>query len=239
MREQAGLSRDQLETMVKETGPWSVPFRLGKGVWTLNSKKNIENMTFRGHLIGGGIQKLLGQDLTNTTVLDMATRNGFFAFDFAHRGSKQVYGFDLRQDNITQAEWLKKYYNIPNASFGVSNVYDIDSTEYDVVLNLGLLYHVNDPLKLLQMTYDRCRKCAVINTVARFEPFPGFLLISDQDLSRRSTGEFSCELHPTYRAIIALMQQVGFKNLTELVGRSERPHPRYVSGLVRCIVGFK
>jgi SAM-dependent methyltransferase len=239
MREPTDLSRDQLKTMVEETGPWSVPFHLGQGVWTLNKAPNIEAMTFRGHLIGGGIQKILGQDLAQATVLDMATRNGYFAFEFAHRGCRQIFGFDLRSDNITQAEWLKKFYDMKNISFGVSNVYDVDDTQYDLVLNLGLLYHVNDPLKLMQMTYDRCRKCAVINTVARFEPFPGFVFISDLDVNRRATGEFSCELHPTYRAVIALMQQVGFKDLTELVGHSERPHPAYVSGQVRCIVGFK
>jgi hypothetical protein len=239
MRENGDFPRHAVQKMVSELGPWTVPFRLMDNLWTFQREDNIRKMTFRSHLITGAVEEMLGTEMGTTTFLDMATRNGYFAFDVAARGAQHVDAFDLRERNVRQTQFLKEYYRISNVSLSVENVFDLGPAQYDVVLNLGLLYHVNDPLRLMQMTFDRCTRFAVIDTAVRLEPFQGFIFVVEQDTERSATGEFSCEFHPTYRAVIALMRQVGFKDLLEVVGQPDAAHDMYNTGRRRCIIGFK
>jgi 2-polyprenyl-3-methyl-5-hydroxy-6-metoxy-1,4-benzoquinol methylase len=233
------IPAEDLKRETEELQPWSVPFLLGEAGWTRQNQTSIGNMAFRSHLIGGAVQQIAGDGLANATVLDMATRNGYFAFDLAQRGAKHVHGFDLRPENIRQAEFLRRAYGYENVDFSVLNAFDHDGSQYDIVLNLGLLYHVIEPLRLIQITYDACRQFAVVWTAARLEPFAGFFLRVARQIDRPSLGAAHAELHPTYRAVIEMMRHVGFKNVTEVIGTTTRPNPNYALGSVRCFVGFR
>jgi len=80
---------------------------------------------------------------------------------------------DLRAHNIAQAEFVADRYGIDNARFQVRDADEIVNDEtWDVVFNLGLLYHVLNPFHLIKQTYELCRSFAVIDTVCHTEPCP-------------------------------------------------------------------
>jgi 2-polyprenyl-3-methyl-5-hydroxy-6-metoxy-1,4-benzoquinol methylase len=233
-------TREELQVRVKELGPWTVPFRLGHGLMTTDRRKTCDRILFRRDLINGTVTALLGEELADTTVLDLGCSAGFFSLDIAANGAKHVDGFDLRPSNVEKARFLTEHYAVANASFTVADVDELQlDRQWDVVLNLGLLYHVTNPLQLVRQTYELCRQFAVIDTVCHHEPVSAYLLFGDKDVNRPAEGREEFEFHPTYRAVIDTMRYAGFSTIIEVVGMAELPHDLYARGHRRCFLAMK
>ena len=81
---------------------------------------NAHRMQFRTELIGGTLERLLGDELARMSVLDIGCNSGWFSFDLAERGARSVEGVDLRPNNVEQARFLSEYFGLD------------DRTEFDV-----------------------------------------------------------------------------------------------------------
>lgn len=105
----------------------------------------------------------LPQDCRGLRVLDVGTRDGYFAFEAERRGAEVVAvdylqpedtGFGIARDLLGAAVECE-----------VCNVYDLDPARhgtFDVVLCLGLLYHLRTPLRALDRIWDVCRPGALL-----------------------------------------------------------------------------
>ena len=89
----------------------------------------------------------LPQDMSGISLADVGASNGFFSFE-AHRRGARVVAFDFRHKDKS-GFGLAQYINGLDAiEHHHANVLSISSEQYgkfDVVLALGLLYHVSDP----------------------------------------------------------------------------------------------
>jgi SAM-dependent methyltransferase len=238
------LTPAELQAMVDGLGAWTATFPLRHGVRTtpdtMEAAVERVHRLFRRDLIGGTVADLLGDELGATTILDVGCNSGYFSFDLATRGAAHVDGVDLRDENIAQARFLAEHYGIDNVSFEVSDAEaDVTEGQWDVVLNLGLLYHVTQPLALLRQTYDWCRRFAVIDTVCTLEPFSGYIVVGDRDVDRPVEGRAEIELHPTYRGAIDTIAAAGFSEVFEITGTAEEVPPAYASGSRRCFLAVK
>lgn len=234
------LSRDALKARMDEVGPWRVPFRLGQDLMTVKHEVAIDRILYRRDLINGTVTDRLGDRLSDTTFLDLGCNCGFFSLDMAARGAGDVYGVDLREENIAQAKFLAEHYDVENVDFGVEDVDEFPpDRQWDVVFNLGLLYHVLDPLGLLRKTYELCREFAVVDTLAPREPASGFLLMGSKDVDKPTSGRDEWELHPTYLGVIDGMRYAGFSEIIEVVGEADPPHALYAEGKRSCFIGIK
>jgi len=196
-------------------------------------------MAFRRELINGTVIKLIGDNAGETSVLDIGCNNGFFSLDIADRGVGRVQGVDLRASNIAQAEFLRQRYGFENVSFSVSDADDLPREQWDVVLNLGVLYHVVNPLQFIRQTYELCRKFAIVDTVVHHEPVAAYFMFGDKDVSLPEEGRENYELHPSYRAAIETIRYAGFRDVIEIVGEAKRPHQLYADGTRRCFLAIK
>jgi SAM-dependent methyltransferase len=240
-----GRSRRALEDEVRRLGPWSAPFELAHGVTTMPDRDLIRmvagsRLKFRRDLITGTVAELVGDSLSRTSVLDIGCNSGFFSLDVAARGARHVDGVDLRSRNIAQARFLADHYGIDNVSFSVGDAADMKpGQQWDAVLNLGVLYHVTEPVQLLRRTYELCRDFAVIDTNCHLEPVSGFFVVAEKDVERPAEGREPMEFLPTYRAAIDAIRYVGFSQVLEVVGKADRPHKSYASGHRRCFLAIK
>lgn len=239
------LSSAELRAKVAELGPWFLPFPVGGDLSTMDMETEIareaaNRVLFRRELINGTVAALLGDELAQTTFLDLGCNCGFFTLDIAGRGALHADGVDLREENIAQARFVAEHYGASNVEF---QVLDVDALagdrQWDVVLNLGVLYHVVNPLQFLRQTYELCRKFAVIDTVCHAAPISGFLLMGDKDVTNSAEGRETWELHPTYRGAIETIRYAGFSEVIELTGEADPPHAFYASGFRRCFLAFK
>jgi tRNA (mo5U34)-methyltransferase len=238
------LSRRELASRIRELGPWSVPYHLGHRLSTMPTdlvgRVAESRILFRRELIAGTVAALLGGDIARTSVLDLGCSSGFFSLDLAARGAERVDGVDLRHQNVAQARFLAVHYGIDNAHFEVGDASDFQlGRQWDVVLNLGVLYHVTQPLRLIRRTYERCREFAVIDTICHREPVSAYFLMGEKDVGRLTEGRETVEFHPTYRAVIDTIRYAGFSEVVELVGTADRPHQLYATGKRRCFLAVK
>jgi SAM-dependent methyltransferase len=244
-----GMTDGELREQLAALGPWYVPFALG-GVNTMEftddfgsaifADDNAMRMQFRTELIGGTVERLFGEELSDMSVLDIGCNSGWFSFDIAHRGARRVDGVDLRAHNIEQARFLGDYFGLAQTHFDVADATAFDDgRQWDIVLNLGVLYHVTDPLRFVQRTYEMCTRFAVLDTICHEEPFSGFVLFDAKDPSHPHEGRESWEFHPTYRGAIDALRYAGFREIVEIVATDDTAAGLYRGGARRCFLAVK
>ena len=232
---------------------WGYWFDLGHGQSTLGEtaaetgvqRTARQRMLYRMNAIDGAIAALYGGALHGARVLDLACNHGAFSLDLLARGAAEARGVDLRPENIEKAQLLQRHLGIDNAGFVQGDIYAEAGGRYDIVLCLGLMYHVTRPWELVELCYRLCTGMAVIDTITHREPFSGFLLGFGQLIPlEHAAGAINTELHPTYRGLIDLMRGVGFRDVIEVEGV---PDPAwtgwdkdvYAVKLRRCLIGLK
>ena len=90
----------------------------------------------------------LPQNANGLRVLDIGCRDGFFAFEMERRGA-EVTGIDYAAPDITGFSVAAEILN-SKVNYLVENVYDLSPEihgTFDVVLFLGVLYHLRNPIQ--------------------------------------------------------------------------------------------
>ncbi len=238
-------SDDELKQRIQQLRPWGYGIQLRKGVKTENHPVALERMIFRSHLISGAIRQLIGEAMGTSSFIDFACNHGYFTLEMAHFGALNALGIDMRAENVAKAQFLRDHFEIAAARFVQQDIYALNaSKKYDVVMNLGILYHITDPYRLMKLSYDLCRRFAVVDSIMHKEPVSAFIQCVNKNTENHAEGKFSVELHPTYRAVIDLMHAVGFRQIIEVVrapavNGDDCPHDLYDRHDRRCLIGFK
>lgn len=109
----------------------------------------------------------------NLTVLDLACLAGAYSLELASHGY-QVTGIEGRSESHEKAEKGRRESDYENVRFFCDDVRNLSREkygEYDIVLCLGILYHLaEDALKLIDNVYSVCRRFAIFDTHFSFTP---------------------------------------------------------------------
>jgi tRNA (mo5U34)-methyltransferase len=111
-------------------------------------------------------------DLRGKRVLDIGTRDGFFAFECERRGA-QVVALDHSDLDLTGFGAARTIYGL-RAEYIQANVYDLTPEqigEFDIILFLGVLYHLRHPLLALDRLRSLCRELLVVESLVCDERF--------------------------------------------------------------------
>jgi hypothetical protein len=101
------------------------------------------------------------------SVLDMASHQGWFAVQMARAGFGRVLGIDARPSHVEDSSLIARIYGLDRLEFRRGDVHDLgagDPGVFDVVLMLGLLYHLENPVGALRTCRELCRGLCVIET---------------------------------------------------------------------------
>ena len=88
------------------------------------------------------------EDLSGKRVLDVGAWNGGFTFECERRGAAEVVAYSLENPDQTGFNRLKALLG-SQATYQVGSVYNLDARQlgqFDVILFLGVLYHLRYPL---------------------------------------------------------------------------------------------
>jgi SAM-dependent methyltransferase len=125
-------------------------------------------------------------------VLDLGAFEGLFAVELARRGAR-VMAIEGREANLEKMRLAKDAWELSNLELRLEDVRGLHPEkhgEFDVVLCLGLLYHLDAPdaLGLLETMREVCRDLVIIET--RVAPKPR---VSRDHRDRRYWGFVSSE----------------------------------------------
>ncbi|MGX0878504.1 hypothetical protein ACSSV4_003203 [Roseovarius sp. MBR-154] len=222
------LSDTAAEALLQKVGPngWGYHMPLSARYGTMGALDGLsgayalarKRADYRLNLIFTGLEQVLEGGVQGRSVLDIACNWGGFSVEAKLRGAAQVQGFDIRNGNIVKARMLRAHYGV-EMDLSVADIYDFTPSEpFDVVLNLGLMYHITQPVEMMKKTFALTRHVAVLDTVTHREPFSGFILGTGAAASEHAATAVGMELHPTYRALVDLAYLVGFRDVVEVHG---------------------
>lgn len=90
--------------------------------------------------------------------------------------------------------------------------------EFDVVLFLGVLYHMTDPLGALKRVFDMTRECAVVQTEAIKTPLDAELSLCEFLESNELNADISNWWVPNLKALCGLCRAAGFTRVETIAG---------------------
>ncbi|QAY76762.1 TIGR04290 family methyltransferase [Sphingosinicella sp. BN140058] len=140
-----------LRARIDALGPWFHNIDLG-GVWTAPDH-------FLGDYPGDKFRRFaphLPTDLTGKTVLDIGCNAGFYSMEMKRRGAERVVGVDSDDRYLAQARFAAATLGYDNIEFRKLSVYDVGALgeTFDVVIFMGVLYHLRHPLLALDLIHE-------------------------------------------------------------------------------------
>jgi tRNA (mo5U34)-methyltransferase len=114
------------------------------------------------------IASVLPDDMRGMRALDIGCNAGFYSIALAQRGA-DVLGIDVDPHYLRQAEWARKRFGIDPGQLSLAQmqVYDLSRLldSFDVVLFLGVLYHLRYPLLALDLVAEKVGGLLILQTL--------------------------------------------------------------------------
>jgi 2-polyprenyl-3-methyl-5-hydroxy-6-metoxy-1,4-benzoquinol methylase len=112
--------------------------------------------------------------LSELRVLDLGCHEGLFAVELARQGA-EVTGVEGRKANIEKARFTKEVLSLDNLELIEDDVRNLTFKKYgefDVVLNLGVLFHLDAPdcFRFVEKIAKVCRHFTVLDTHISLKP---------------------------------------------------------------------
>jgi tRNA (mo5U34)-methyltransferase len=145
----AELTLEAIERRVHELGDWFHNIDL-RGVKTAPHHFLGDYPAVKWRRFAGA----LPADLGGKTVLDIGCSAGFYSIEMKRRGAERVVGIDSDPDYLEQARFAAEVSGVA-VEFRELSVYDVGALgeRFDVVLFLGVLYHLRHPLLALDLIH--------------------------------------------------------------------------------------
>ena len=172
----------------------------------------------------------LPPSLHGLTVLDIGAWDGFFSFECERRGAARVVAAD--HFSWHGPGWgTKAGFSLAREALG-SRVEDIDidvmelSPErvgtFDVVLFLGVLYHLRHPFLALERVASVTRDLLILETVVDLVGFrrPAMAFYPGRELNNDPTNWWG----PNISAVHGMLATLGFKTVTTMTRASSAPY---------------
>jgi tRNA (mo5U34)-methyltransferase len=153
----------QVEGAIAELGPWFHNLHLPDGRETAPGHPLGDFPAFKWRQIEG----CLPRDLSGARALDVGCNAGFYSFELAARGAR-VLALDLDEHYLEQGRWAARYLDPEGrVEFRQGSVYDLTGVagSFEIVLFMGVLYHLRYPLLALDVVAGKVGGTLVLQTL--------------------------------------------------------------------------
>src|SRR3954468_12416897 len=159
------LARER-QAIIAEHGGWSAQnLHVGEGVYTIGPGHvhAAERRMARAVQI---IADVAGVPLSDLRVLDLGAYECGFSIELAEQGA-QVTAVEVREQHVVKGEFVRRARGLDNLTIVQGDIRELDTVapgEFDVVLCLGLIYHLDarDAISMLEDIARRTRRFAII-----------------------------------------------------------------------------
>jgi ubiquinone/menaquinone biosynthesis C-methylase UbiE len=185
-------------------------------------------------MVERAVNNHFGARLADIECLDVGCHEGFYSLAMARRGVKRVLGVDARQENLRRARFVAEATGVTNVQYREGRVETLAAEigrTFDLTLFLGLLYHVEDPMRCLRQVAEVTKEMCVIETqvideIAGFaewgsrewtRPYQGVIAVIDEagefDAGNRETGVSAMATCPSPKALRYMLARAGFSRI--------------------------
>lgn len=163
-----GADDGPLGGSIRELGPWFHNLHLPDGVETAPDHPLGDFPAFKW----ASMEPYLPEQMDDWEVLDIGCNAGFYSFELARRGAR-VTAMDHDMRYLDQARWAARQFGLDDRiAFRFGDIHELaDRNErYDLVLFLGVFYHLRYPLLGLDLAASASRQLLLVQSLATAAP---------------------------------------------------------------------
>jgi hypothetical protein len=189
----------------------------------------------RWQMLKSCLDERLGNTRQGLAAVDLASHQGWFAVKMAQDGFSSVLGVEARVSHVEDSRLISEIFGLDHLSFEQGDIHAQDPErvgQFDVVLMLGLLYHLENPVGALRACRALCKNLCIIET--QIVPgMSGFVDYGSYQFVRPLKGSFGVideteETHgpeasitgiclvPSLDALLWTLRKVGFSDVAVL-----------------------
>lgn len=213
------MDRDPLRDQVARISWWHT-IDLGNGIVTPGHDNSPEKLKAIG----------LPETLQGLSVLDIGAADGFFSFEAERRGASRVlatdiwsgedcgvkakHGFDLARNALRS--------NVESMSIDVMDMTPDKVGVFDLVIFLGVLYHMRHPLLTLERVFSVTKNQLILETQIDMLDCdrPSMAFYPGAELNNDPSNWWG----PNPAAVEAMLKTVGFREVRVMAQHTGRPH---------------
>ncbi|MCC6262540.1 MAG: methyltransferase domain-containing protein [Bryobacterales bacterium] len=233
------MTTAELQEKIAEIGPWFYSFSLPGGIST-ESKIPLEVQAIfetRRRMMESALREHFGPRLSGVRAVDVGCHEGYYALALRGMGVADVLGIDYREENLRRARFVAEQQRVSALRYLQADVEELNPASlgaFDLTLCFGLLYHLENPMRVLRRLHALTGEMLLLETqvVAEVEgvaewgsrewtrPFQGILAVIDETgeyaQGNQETGSTPVVTCPSPKALRFLLHAAGFRDVTFL-----------------------
>jgi 2-polyprenyl-3-methyl-5-hydroxy-6-metoxy-1,4-benzoquinol methylase len=228
-RRPGGLSDEAIRQEFAKHDQWHYPYKFA-GDLTFSSRhsepgslsEETDRVTQRFRHFMPYVIDSQGGSLEGKQVLDIACNSGFWSIQCALLGAN-VTAFDARAELIEQANLIKSIVGVDNVDFQVLDFWKMSPERlgtFDVVLCLGILYHLPKPLEALELIASMAQGHVLVDTQISPSQDSIVKLYWEESDDIRSASNAGVVAYPSKSAMDLLLRHIGVADWFEIPLRS-------------------
>jgi tRNA (mo5U34)-methyltransferase len=196
----------RLRDRVARVPVWFHEFELPGGVWTKGYYKPAPKLH----------RFCIPARLDGQRVLDVGAWDGFFSFECERRGAASVTSMDIWDpaSNATSEGYAVAHRAVQSRAVPIrASVHDLDLAvhgQFDLVLYLGVLYHLTNPFESLQKLRAVTKGTLIVETASdmHFTSRPALAFYPGFELNGDGSNWFA----PNASALVGMCKAAGFRD---------------------------
>jgi tRNA (mo5U34)-methyltransferase len=208
------MQADELQRRIAQFSRWHYKFEFDGGISTpIYREDHINRHEQRRRYFFDALLAVTNGSLAGMRVLDLGCNAGFWSLAAARAGADFVLGVDGRSEHVEQAQLVfeAKGVDPTRYRFETANIFAHRFDEsFDVVLCLGLMYHVSRPVELFEIFTAVGARLVVIDTEIHPANASCFSLRHVTIENPMTAVDHEIVLYPSRQAVLDLADEFGF-----------------------------
>jgi tRNA (mo5U34)-methyltransferase len=149
---------------------WFYPYQLPNGSIVPSDHAHLLDAihTTRSEMLRRVLDQHLGTNNSKLRAIDLACHQGWFSIELAKRQFSDIIATDARETHIADTKLICQTLQFDHIIKPLlSDVHTLNTDElgkFDVVLCLGLIYHLENPIGALRKAHALCKNICIIET---------------------------------------------------------------------------
>ncbi|MDQ3877792.1 MAG: DUF1698 domain-containing protein [Actinomycetota bacterium] len=207
--------RADIQQKIDSFDRWHYEFDLNGVKTPIGDPTRINRHRQRKRYFFDPLVDLFDGSLAGKRVLDLGCNAGFWSLAAIEAGAEYVLGIDGRQMHVDQANFVFDIKDVDRSryDFVQGNIFEYDFSNhgvFDVVLCLGLMYHISKHVQLLEIIDAVNDDLLLIDTALSLAPGSYMRVHRESTDSPRNTFDYEIVMSPTQQALADMVGQFGY-----------------------------
>lgn len=225
-----------IQERIEALAPWFYEFDFGSYGRTVSTLPPdiLPIHETRLEMVNRAVDGYFGDRVREIRCADIGCHEGYYSVAMARKGVREVRGMDVREASLEKARFATELLGLRNASFEQQNCEEmnVDGVRpYELTLFLGVLYHLENPMRALRNISKLTAEMCVVETQVMDEvegytewgaqawtrPYRGVLAVVDEtdefNADNREAGATPLVMCPSPEALKTMLRHAGFRRV--------------------------